>query len=175
VAAPEVAVVESDPNFPSGPWTGFFLQWWMPGRHMMAIDLMFENGQLRATGSDPVGAFTFEGDYDLADSKCRWVKQYLGGHRVTYSGVNQGQGIWGVWEIRLGFGLYTDQGVFHIWPQGMTPSEEAQATVQAYLAHLRTGWLKRIFGLLLAPCLFIGIVLIMLYYFWGGGSGVSAR
>jgi hypothetical protein len=32
--------------------------------------------------------------------------------------VNEGQGIWGVWEIRQFGGWYTDQGVFHIWPEG---------------------------------------------------------
>ena len=110
----DAAAVENDPKFPSGPWTGFYLQCWLPGRHMMMIDLTFGRGQLQAKGSDRVGPFTFHGDYDLADGKCRWVKQYLGRHRVTYTGINQGQGIWGVWEIRQLAGLYKDRGVFHI-------------------------------------------------------------
>jgi hypothetical protein len=129
----DVVVVECDPKFPSGPWTGFYLQWWLPGRHTMAIDLTFNCGQLQANGSDIVGPFTFQGDYDRVDGKCRWVKKYLGKHLVTYSGINEGQGIWGVWEIRQLGGLYKDQGVFHIWPQGMIPTEAAEATVQAYL------------------------------------------
>jgi hypothetical protein len=156
----DVPALETDVNFPSGPWTGFFLQWWKPGRHPMAIDLVFENGELWATGSDAVGPFTFQGDYDLADGKCRWVKQYLGKHRVTYSGNNEGEGIWGVWEIRFLAGLYQDQGVFHIWPQGMIPTEKAEATVQAYLAHLRSGQLRRGLRLGLIPVLFAAIVAI---------------
>jgi len=43
---------ETDARFPSGPWTGFWLQCWAPGRHMMTIDLNFLDGQMRAKGSD---------------------------------------------------------------------------------------------------------------------------
>jgi hypothetical protein len=150
----DVAAVEHDPRFPSGSWTGFYLQWWMPGRHDMAIDLTFAAGQLQATGSDRVGPFTFQGEYIPADGQCRWVKTYLGRHQVTYSGVNEGEGIWGTWEIRELAGLYRDQGVFHIWPHGMTPTDASRATVQAYLSQLRTRWLTRLF------CLAVGGALI---------------
>ena len=114
MAALSNAIPENDARFPSGPWTGFFLQCWLPGRNMMAIDLNFEAGKLHANGSDIVGPFTFNGDYSRADGKCQWTKQYLGRHRVTYTGVNEGHGIWGVWEIRQFGGLWKDKGVFHI-------------------------------------------------------------
>jgi len=131
MATPETKVVETDPRFPSGPWTGFFIQPWIPGRHTMTLDLTFHDGVLEAQGSDRVGAFTFSGSYDRADGKCRWTKQYLGRHQVTYSGVNEGKGIWGVWEIRQLWGLYRDRGVFHLWPVGMTPDREADLTERA--------------------------------------------
>jgi hypothetical protein len=156
----DLAVVESDPKYPSGPWTGFYLQWWLPGRHTMTIDLAFDQGQMRADGSDIVGTFTFQGDYDRADGNCNWVKTYLGRHRVTYKGVNEGQGIWGVWEIRQLGGLYKDQGVFHIWPLGMTPDASAEATVQTYLAQVRSRWLMRFLSLVLG----FGLIFAMLFF-----------
>jgi hypothetical protein len=131
MASAELANVEADPRFPSGPWTGFFVQSWLPGRHTMMLDMMFKDGALTAKGSDRVGPFTFTGSYDQADGRCDWTKQYLDKHQVRYAGVNEGEGIWGVWQIRLFHGLYLDRGVFHIWPLGMTPSEEADRTVRA--------------------------------------------
>jgi hypothetical protein len=124
--------LEADPRFPSGPWTGFFLQRLAPGRNTMTVDVTFRDRQLKAKGADAVGPFTFRGSYDPRDGKCRWTKQYLGKHPVSYSGVNEGQGIWGVWEIRLFWGLFRDRGVFHIWPQGMTPPVEVDLTERAF-------------------------------------------
>jgi hypothetical protein len=161
----DVAAVEGDPRFPSGAWTGFYLQWWMPGRHMMAIDLTFARGRLEASGSDFVGPFTFEGDYNPVDGECRWSKVYLGRHQVSYTGINEGEGICGIWEIRQLGGLYRDQGVFHIWPRGMTPTEAAEATVQAYLSHLRSRGLKRLFGLGVGAGLILAIVFLIRYLF----------
>ncbi len=156
--------LETDSRFPSGAWTGFWLQCWMPGRNMMTLDLDFINGQMQAKGSDIVGPFTFRGTYDVADRKCQWIKQYVGQHQVSYTGVNEGQGIWGVWEIRLLGGLYKDQGVFHIWPEGMTPSEEAEQTVEAYLSHMRSRWPKRLVGPILLGALALAISYLL--HFW---------
>jgi hypothetical protein len=124
--------VERDPRFPSGPWTGFFMQHLLPGRNTMSLNLTFRDGQLDAKGEDDVGSFTFRGTYDLQDGTCRWIKKYRGRHQVSYSGVNEGQGIWGAWEIRYLWGLIHDKGVFHIWPEGMTPSAEADLTERAH-------------------------------------------
>ena len=33
--------LETDPRFPSGRWTGFFLQKAVPGRHLMELRLQF--------------------------------------------------------------------------------------------------------------------------------------
>ena len=48
--APEPLDLESDPRFPSGPWTGFFLQRLLPGRHRMELRLTFQHGTI--TGED---------------------------------------------------------------------------------------------------------------------------
>jgi hypothetical protein len=133
MAVPDVMELEADPRFSSGPWTGFFIQPWIPGRHTMTMDLNFLQGRMEAEGSDWVGPFTFSGSYDPVDGKCQWTKTYLGKHRVSYAGVNEGKGIWGVWEIRQLGGWYHDRGVFHIWPEGMTPGADADLTERALL------------------------------------------
>jgi hypothetical protein len=120
--------LEIDPRFCSGAWTGFYLQRWRPGRHTMTIDLNFRDRRLEADGVDDIGPFTFSGSYDLQNGKCNWTKQYLGKHQVSYAGINEGQGIWGVWQISALWGLISDRGVFHIWPEGTNPSSEAALT-----------------------------------------------
>src|SRR5262249_18488789 len=124
---------ERDARFPSSSWTGFFWQRMTPGRHRMNIEMVFRDGDLEATGSDRVGPFTVSGSYDVAAGACRWIKQYRGKHQVTYTGVNQGQGIWGAWEITQLWGLWRDRGVFHIWPEGMNPAEQTDLTEEAFL------------------------------------------
>jgi hypothetical protein len=125
------AGVEQDPRFPSGPWAGFFLQHCLPGRRPTRLHLSCRGGRLFGTGGDEVGAYTVDGHYDLATGRCEWVKQYVGKHAVAYRGVNDGRGIWGVWEIRQLGGLYVDRGGFHLWPEGTDVSEESERTEQA--------------------------------------------
>jgi hypothetical protein len=127
---------EPDPRFPCGAWTGFFLQYWLPGRNKMDLDLEWENGTVTGSGHDRVGPFTIEGTYDTATGRCEWTKQYLRRHSVAYRGVNDGHGIWGVWEIRQLGGLYVDRGGFHIWPEGTDVSEESDRTERAVLASM---------------------------------------
>jgi hypothetical protein len=125
-------VPETDPRFPSGPWTGFFQQSWKaPGRFPTDLALRFQGGELEGEGHDLVGPYTVRGTYDPDDGRCEWTKQYLGKHSVSYLGYNEGHGIWGVWEIRLLFGLYHDRGVFHLWPEGRSPGAEAEWTYAA--------------------------------------------
>jgi hypothetical protein len=131
------ANLEQDPRFPSGPWTGFFLQYWLPGRHTTNMQLTCRDGELDGTGRDRVGAYIIAGRYDLGTGRCEWLKQYLGKHAVVYRGVNDGSGIWGVWEIRQLGGLFTDRGGFHVWPEGTDISEESDKTEQAVLAVMR--------------------------------------
>jgi hypothetical protein len=118
VSKKEPINLETDPRFPSGPWTGFFLQREIPGRHMMDIRLTFSNGEIKGQGRDWVGSFTMKGRYNLADGRCHWTKHYRGRHDVFYQGFNEGKGIWGVWEFPFEVPI-TKRGGFHIWPEGM--------------------------------------------------------
>jgi hypothetical protein len=116
--------------FPSGPWTGFFLDRRLPGRHQMELRLTFATGRMTGEGRDRVGKFTVDGVYSPADGRCSFTKEYLGSHAVHYAGFNEGKGIWGVWEIE------SEKGGFHIWPEGMadptvqTLKEEADVPVE---------------------------------------------
>ena len=110
-------LLETDARFPSGVWTGFFLQPGRPGRHWMEIRLTFGNGSMSGTGRDFVGRFKFDGKYELETGKCWWSKQYIGQHDVTYEGYNEGKGIWGVWEIPAAGS--NGRGGFYIWPKAM--------------------------------------------------------
>jgi hypothetical protein len=125
--------LETDPRFPSGQWTGYFLQPILPGRHLMELALIFGNGGLTGEGRDWVGAFVLRGRYSLEDGKCHWTKRYLGKHDVFYQGFNEGKGIWGVWEIPAGPGSPGWKGGFHIWPEGMADPSHPHLTEEADL------------------------------------------
>jgi hypothetical protein len=103
---------ETDPRFPTGPWTGFWLQREIAGRQMMRLHLAFADGKV--TGADMVGKFTITGAYELVGGQCRFSKVYPT-HIVEYDGKNEGDGnwLWGLWTIRA-----FDKGGFHIWPLG---------------------------------------------------------
>ncbi|HEY3244629.1 MAG TPA: hypothetical protein VGM03_14910 [Phycisphaerae bacterium] len=110
---------EADPRFPSGPWVGFWLQRRMPGRNRMRdLVLRFRNCRVDGHGTDCVGAFTFEGQYDLSTARVKLHKRYAGAHTVLYEGQNDDDGrwVWGVWTLREAAGV--DRGGFHIWPKG---------------------------------------------------------
>jgi hypothetical protein len=127
----EPNVLETDPRFPSGPWTGFYLQRLVPGRHMMELQLTFRQGVMTGDGRDRVGKFLVTGRYDLSDGKCYWTKKYVGKHDVFYRGFNEGKGIWGVWEISSK--TLPQQGGFHIWPEGMPDPSTPHLTEAADL------------------------------------------
>src|SRR5437879_3786244 len=117
--APETTLFETDSRFPSGPWTGFFLQPLLPGRHRMELRLTFRNGAMTGEGRDWVGDFGIRGSYSVLDGRCHWTKQYIGRHSVSYNGFNEGKGIWGTWEIPASEIFVPQRGGFHIWPEGM--------------------------------------------------------
>ena len=113
------ADLETDPRFPSGRWTGYFLQPQVPGRHLMELNLTFRNGVLTGEGRDWVGPFTVRGRYGVLDGKCHWTKRYVGKHDVFYAGYNEGKGIWGRWEIAAHVSGRLLHGGFYIWPLAM--------------------------------------------------------
>jgi hypothetical protein len=126
--ADQTPQLETDPRFPTGPWTGYFLQKAIPGKHTMELHLVFTNGIMKGEGRDWVGEFLIDGHYDISNGKCYWTKKYVGKHDVFYQGFNEGKGIWGTWEIpgqmlTLWRRLH---GGFHIWPEGLgNPSDDA--------------------------------------------------
>jgi len=126
--------LETDPRFPSGPWTGYFLQKEIPGKHLMELRLTFRHGSMTGEGRDWVGNFVIRGRYDLADGTCYWTKRYLGKHDVFYKGYNEGKGIWGQWEFALPSNTAaTYRGGFHIWPEGMDDPTEQHLHAEADL------------------------------------------
>lgn len=123
--------LETDPRFPSGPWTGFFLQKLVPGRHLMELRLNFRNGTITGEGRDWVGPFIIRGRYETSDGRCHWHKRYLGKHDVFYKGFNEGKGIWGTWEITESHQHFHQSGGFHIWPEGMPdPTQPALSAAE---------------------------------------------
>jgi hypothetical protein len=97
-------------KFVSGEWSGFFLESHRQSRGWMHLYLTFENGTIRGEGTDYVGPWVAEGNYDEKSGACRWTKQYVGRHQVLYQGICGRNGIQGEWKI-----LTT--GPFHIWPR----------------------------------------------------------
>lgn len=112
----DAELVETDPRFGSGPWTGYWTQPPIRSRGQMDLLLTFRAGQLTGCGRDVVGNFLFKGRYELRDGGCKWVKCYLGKHDVHYEGVAQGKGIIGRWTIETPWGAQA--GRFAIWPEG---------------------------------------------------------
>jgi len=137
MAEDEAIILETDPRFPSGKWTRFFLQLAARGRQQTSLDLTCGDGRLTGEGKDRVGRYTIDGSYDLASGECEWTKQYIGRHAVTYKGINNGRGIWGVWELTQLWGLLTDRGGFHLWPEGFDVAEESDEAERALLEVMR--------------------------------------
>lgn len=115
----------SDPQFLSGPWTGFFNYEAGGQRHRMDLSLSFESGRIAGAGADGVGRFLIRGRYDEEARECWWSKAYPGSHEVAYHGFREGRGIWGTWEIGS---LW--RGGFHIWPLGDEVGETIAATAE---------------------------------------------
>jgi len=131
VSTAEANLLETDPRFPSGRWTGFFLQKALPGRHLMELHLTFRQGSISGEGRDWVGRFLLRGRYTIEDGRCHWTKRYLGKHDVFYQGFNEGKGIWGTWEIPAVSDPDIRRGGFHIWPEGMSDPSTPQLSEEA--------------------------------------------
>ncbi len=136
--SPQPTQGETDPRFPSGRWTGYFLQKLIPGKHQMELLLTFRRGEIKGEGRDWVGAFIVRGRYNLADGRCHWVKRYLGKHDVFYEGFNEGKGIWGTWELPENGLLAGQKGGFRIWPEGMADPDTNQLAESAQVPDEKT-------------------------------------
>lgn len=109
----EKAENEQDPGFPSGPWSGFYIE--PRGRHSFhrqSMDLTFCRGRMTGRGQDDVGVFVISGQYELESRQVWWTKTYLGRHSVHYRGVQSGRTIQGDWSLAI------YRGGFSIWPGG---------------------------------------------------------
>ena len=104
---------------PSGNWVGFFLESYRPERGWMRMHLQSVSGVIQGEGVDYVGPWSSQGTFDVETGTCRWTKQYVGQHQVSYRGKFGPQGIRGTWDIQSQL-----TGDFHIWPEGW--SEQSQ-------------------------------------------------
>lgn len=106
--------MESDRRLPTGEWNGFFLENHQDQRGWMHLYLTFAEKKIKGEGTDYVGPWHANGEYDLSTGICSWVKSYLGKHPVTYQGTISENGIMGRWQISF------LSGEFHIWPKAMS-------------------------------------------------------
>jgi hypothetical protein len=119
--------LEPDPRFTSGPWLGYYQQWYHQARQRLR--LTFAAGAVTGTGRDPAGDFVVRGTYDARSGRCSLTKTYPGSHRVHYDGIADGDGIGGAWEIRYAIGL-TDRGRFRIWPDASAAADAQHARAE---------------------------------------------
>jgi hypothetical protein len=125
---------EFDDRFPTGEWKGFFIQPDSRQRYYMDLTLEFAAGTLSGVGNDFIGEFAIHGAYDTDTARCSWTKQYLGQHRVAYTGQARERGIIGQWSVPGEPASWT--GPFFIWPRayGDLESEFERAFVEYELA-----------------------------------------
>ncbi|MFT5300098.1 MAG: hypothetical protein ACI87E_000853 [Mariniblastus sp.] len=109
--------MESDNRLPTGEWNGFFVESHKSQRGWMHLYLSFADGKIKGEGTDYVGPWISQGEYDLRSGTCAWVKQYLGLHQINYTGKIGENGIVGHW------GFHISEN-FHIWPKAMTHLNE---------------------------------------------------
>jgi hypothetical protein len=84
--------------YPSGLWRGFWEQPFFGRQFMEDFTLKFNGGIVSGGGHDIIGVFVIKGDYNAG--QISFVKQYVGKHKVIYSGQYDGEGsIHGTWVI----------------------------------------------------------------------------
>lgn len=108
---------ELDDRFPTGEWVGFFIQPGSPRRYGMELFLEFADGNVAGGGKDLIAEFAITGDYEIDTGSCSWKKQYLGMHRVIYTGQASSGGIIGSWVIPDNPPSWT--GPYFVWPRAM--------------------------------------------------------
>lgn len=96
----------------SGVWSGYWVQ--DGNRGVMSLDIRIENNLISGQGSDEVGPFVLNGEYD-SQGNVKIVKNYTGAHTVIYGGLYQNDTIKGEWRIydTVDASLY-DSGAFEI-------------------------------------------------------------
>ena len=129
---------ETHPAFPSGEWEGFYTYSLGPDseKHRMSFILNFDDGTISGGGSDDVGSFFWNGQYDVQKMTCVLVKSYLT-HPVLYEGRVDENGIWGTWKIREHF-----TGGFHFWPK----KNETEVAIEILVEEVNELLIERVIG-----------------------------
>ena len=70
---------------------------------------------MTGNGKDLIANFTMIGDYDVDTARCTIIKQYVGAHRVLYTGCAACGGIVGHWQVPGNPPSWT--GPFFLWPR----------------------------------------------------------
>lgn len=129
---------ETDDRFPSGPWTGYYVQQGQRGQQDLILN--FRDGEAEGSGSDAGGDFLVQGRYDADRARCTLTKTYPGSHEVEYEGAADDSGIWGTWLLYSMFGqvgIPADRGTFHIWPTAKGNQHAERAEAHAPIDHAR--------------------------------------
>jgi hypothetical protein len=116
--------LEQHPDFPSGEWEGFYTYGASTRNDEMKLELEFANGEIVGSGTDSIGAFSWDGTYNTSTGECQLTKRYIRKHNVAYEGKADEGGIRGNW--RIGVNEY-DDGFFHIWPKDREAAEIEEA------------------------------------------------
>ncbi len=103
-------IPNSNPFF-SGEWNGFYREPHRSQCGWMHLYIVFEDGTIRAEGTDYVGPWIARGSYCTESLLCEWTKHYMGKHTVRYRGKAGEDGIMGHWSLTF------SDGPFHIWPR----------------------------------------------------------
>jgi hypothetical protein len=105
---------------PSGRWRGHWEQEIWGRQPMHDLVLRFTAGRIEGYGTDIIGPFTFQGEYDQSGAVVL-VKHYILRHQVLYRGRYDGEGtIFGEWTIG---DLW--RGPFALSPDGFEIPEDA--------------------------------------------------
>jgi hypothetical protein len=109
------------PRLPSGRWRGHYEQ--MGARFPQEQRIEFADGMLRGEGSDGLGTFRVEGQFQRDGDVVRvgWIKTYDRGHSVLYLGTHDGAAIRGHWQLDSGW-----RDRFELAPAGGGAAEAAR-------------------------------------------------
>eukprot|EP00741_Cyanophora_paradoxa_P011267 tig00020554_g10884.t1 len=116
--------------FQSGLWSGFY-EYGNGQKDEMQLELNMSGGKIRSDGTDPVGRFEINGEYDANSREVRFEKRYIGKHSVEYHGFSDGVRIIGEWEIKNQRGTPL-RGKFEIWHSSNNYQSLAQSFRPAY-------------------------------------------
>ncbi len=137
--AEQTTTLETDPRFPSGPWTGFFLQKEIPGKHTMELRLTFRAGSMTGEGRDWVGPFLVTADeignrpmrvttrvngelrQDDTTDRLTWGFAWLINYISTFATLRPGDLIW--------TGTPTGAGGHHTPPKWLKPGDVVEVEV----------------------------------------------